>query len=63
MDRFVTLAGPTTARALRSWENIYESDCGTRLKHHLSRYPVPDWVYQQAHLHPYPKELMLRNHV
>ena len=24
---------------------------------------VPDWVHQQVHLHPYPKELMLRNHV
>ncbi len=35
----------------------------TLLKHHLSRYPVPDWVNQQVYLHPYPKELMLRNHV
>jgi uncharacterized protein YbgA (DUF1722 family) len=43
----------------------------TLLKHHLSRYPVPDWVPvpsvawvpQQVYLHPYPKELMLRNHV
>ena len=35
----------------------------TLLKHHLSRYPVPDWVDQQVYLHPYPKELMLRNHV
>jgi uncharacterized protein YbgA (DUF1722 family) len=36
------------------------------LKHHLNRYPVPDWVAwkrQQVYLHPYPKELMLRNHV
>jgi uncharacterized protein YbgA (DUF1722 family) len=33
-----------------------------RLKHHLNRYPVPDWVHQQVYLHPYPKELMLRNH-
>jgi uncharacterized protein YbgA (DUF1722 family) len=32
-------------------------------KHHLSRYPVLDWVHQQVYLHPYPKELMLRNHV
>jgi uncharacterized protein YbgA (DUF1722 family) len=24
---------------------------------------VPEWVYQQVYLHPYPKELMLRNHV
>jgi hypothetical protein len=34
-----------------------------RLKHHLNRYPVPDWAHQQVYLHPYPKELMLRNHV
>ena len=34
-----------------------------RLKHHLNRYPVPEWVHQQVYLHPYPKELMLRNHV
>ena len=33
------------------------------LKHHLSRYEVPDWLHQQVYLHPYPKELMLRNHV
>lgn len=35
----------------------------TLLKHHLSRHSVPDWVHQQVYLHPYPKELMLRNHV
>ena len=35
----------------------------TLLKHHLGRYPVPDWVHQQVYLNPYPKELMLRNHV
>jgi uncharacterized protein YbgA (DUF1722 family) len=35
----------------------------TLLKHHLNRFPVPDWVGQQVYLHPYPKELMLRNHV
>jgi uncharacterized protein YbgA (DUF1722 family) len=35
----------------------------TLLKHHLNRYQVPDWVHQQVYLHPYPKELMLRNHV
>ena len=35
----------------------------TLLKHHLSRYLVPEWVHQQVYLHPYPKELMLRNHV
>jgi uncharacterized protein YbgA (DUF1722 family) len=35
----------------------------TLLKHHLNRYPVPDWAHQQVYLSPYPKELMLRNHV
>jgi uncharacterized protein YbgA (DUF1722 family) len=35
----------------------------TLLKHHLNRYPVPEWVHQQLYLHPYPKELMLHNHV
>ena len=35
----------------------------TLLQHHLGRHPVPDWVHQQVYLHPYPKELMLRNHV
>jgi uncharacterized protein YbgA (DUF1722 family) len=43
----------------------------TLLKHHLNRHPFPDWVpvpsaawvHQQVYLQPYPKELMLRNHV
>jgi len=35
----------------------------TLLKPHLRRYAVPEWVDQQVYLHPYPKELMLRNHV
>ena len=35
----------------------------TLLKHHLNRHPVPEWVDQLVYLHPYPKELMLRNHV
>ena len=35
----------------------------TLLKHHLRRNEVPEWVWQQVYLHPYPKELMLRNHV
>jgi uncharacterized protein YbgA (DUF1722 family) len=35
----------------------------TLLQHHLSRHAVPDWVHQQVYLNPYPKELMLRNHV
>jgi len=35
----------------------------TLLKHHLARHPVPDWVHVQTYLNPYPKELMLRNHV
>jgi len=33
----------------------------TLLKHHLRWHPVPDWVWQQVYLNPYPKELMLRN--
>ena len=35
----------------------------TLLQHHLRRHLVPDWVHQQVYLSPYPKELMLRNHV
>lgn len=35
----------------------------TLLKHHLNRYPMPDWLNNQVYLNPYPKELMLRNHV
>jgi uncharacterized protein YbgA (DUF1722 family)/uncharacterized protein YbbK (DUF523 family) len=35
----------------------------TLLKHHLRRHPVPEWVWQQVYLSPYPQELMLRNHV
>lgn len=35
----------------------------TLLRHHLNRHPVSDWVHQQVYLRPYPKELMLRNHV
>jgi uncharacterized protein YbgA (DUF1722 family) len=35
----------------------------TLLRHHLRRQAVPDWVDQQVYLNPYPKELMLRNHV
>ncbi len=35
----------------------------TLLNHHLGRHDVPDWVRQQVYLHPYPRELMLRNHV
>ncbi len=35
----------------------------TLLRHHLARTEVPAWVAQQVSLSPYPKELMLRNHV
>jgi uncharacterized protein YbgA (DUF1722 family)/uncharacterized protein YbbK (DUF523 family) len=35
----------------------------TILRHHLTRYPAPDWLHQQVYLNPYPKELLLRNHV
>jgi uncharacterized protein YbgA (DUF1722 family) len=35
----------------------------TLLKHHLRRHPVPEWVWEQVYLRPYPKELMSRKHV
>lgn len=35
----------------------------TLLKHHLGRHSVPEWIHQQVYLNPYPKELLLRNHV
>jgi len=35
----------------------------TLIQHYVRKYPVPEWVHQQAYLNPYPKELMLRNHV
>ncbi len=35
----------------------------TLLKHHLRRHSTPSWVEQQFYLHPYPKELQLRNYV
>jgi len=35
----------------------------TLLQHHLRRHTAPDWVWEQVYLRPYPKELMLRNHV
>jgi uncharacterized protein YbgA (DUF1722 family) len=35
----------------------------TLLKHHLRRPSIPEWVHVQTYLNPYPKELMLRNHV
>jgi uncharacterized protein YbgA (DUF1722 family) len=35
----------------------------TLFKHHFRRLSVPEWVHKQVYLNPYPKELMLRNHV
>jgi uncharacterized protein YbgA (DUF1722 family) len=35
----------------------------TILRHHLARHPVPAWLHEQVYLNPYPKELLLRNHV
>jgi uncharacterized protein YbgA (DUF1722 family)/uncharacterized protein YbbK (DUF523 family) len=35
----------------------------TLLKHHLGRHPAPEWIQKQVYLNPYPKELLLRNHV
>jgi uncharacterized protein YbgA (DUF1722 family) len=35
----------------------------TLLKHQLDRCSLTEWVDEQVFLHPYPKELMLWNHV
>jgi uncharacterized protein YbgA (DUF1722 family) len=35
----------------------------TLLKHHLNLCPVPERVHPQVHLNPYPRDLMLPNHV
>jgi len=35
----------------------------TLLRHHLRRREVDDWIHRQVYLNPYPRELMLRNHV
>ena len=35
----------------------------TLLRHHLRNRVAPDWAMSQVYLSPYPKELMLRNHV
>jgi uncharacterized protein YbgA (DUF1722 family) len=35
----------------------------TLLRHHLRRVPGASWALDQTYLAPYPKELMLRNHV
>lgn len=35
----------------------------TLLRHHLRRIPGAEWATEQVYLNPYPKELMLRNHV
>ena len=35
----------------------------TLLRHHLRFHDVDPWILQQSYLRPYPKELMLRNHV
>ncbi len=35
----------------------------TLLKHHLRHHEAPEWIRRQVYLTPYPKELMLRNHV
>jgi len=36
---------------------------GKRIQHYVHKYRLPDSVQRQVYLHPYPKELMLRNHV
>lgn len=35
----------------------------TILRHHLGRHQIPAWLDEQVYLNPYPKELLLRNHV
>lgn len=35
----------------------------TLLRHHARRRQVPEWFTRQVYLNPYPRELMLRNHV
>jgi len=35
----------------------------TLLRHHLRRVPEAAWAFEQVYLNPYPKELMVRNHV
>ncbi|MCE9636342.1 MAG: DUF523 and DUF1722 domain-containing protein [Planctomycetes bacterium] len=35
----------------------------TLLRHHLRREPEAAWAFDQVYLSPYPKELMVRNHV
>jgi uncharacterized protein YbgA (DUF1722 family)/uncharacterized protein YbbK (DUF523 family) len=35
----------------------------TLLRHHLRRHEAPPWALEQVYIAPYPKELMLRNHV
>ena len=35
----------------------------TLINHHLRRNDVHQWLRDQTYLHPYPSELMLRNHV
>lgn len=35
----------------------------TLMRHHLRNRAAPDWALSQVYLSPYPKELMLRNHV
>jgi hypothetical protein len=52
---------PSGARTLHQARNSGGVDL-PRWTHH-NRYLVPDRVDQQVYLHPYPRELMLRNHV
>lgn len=35
----------------------------TLVRHHLRHHEVPEWLEEQTYLRPYPRELMLRNHV
>jgi uncharacterized protein YbgA (DUF1722 family) len=35
----------------------------TLLRHHLRRVPSAAWAFDQVWLSPYPRELMIRNHI
>jgi hypothetical protein len=39
----------------------FVSSLTRRIRH--KSYPVPEWVHQRVYLHPYPKELVLRDHL
>jgi putative PIN family toxin of toxin-antitoxin system len=51
------------ARA-KAVEHVYCTEMMAELSEKLREtFGFSDWMHQQVYLHPYPKELMLRNHV